>query len=453
MEAPNVLRGKIVEEKPKVFINLELKTDKNILFDITIYYLSDKLYFKGESKDKFPQKKYKKEYTLEEIKENKFFYLYENIMEIYDEVDSLINNIKDKNELKLLEETNKIIISIPLPSVKIKECLFEMNEIEVSAEQKFGEVFDKLNETQISISENYKTLKEQNSEIKKKCQEIEQLNNEIKEQNNNLKKNIEELKHQNIELNQKISESNKQNNELKQLNNELNQQNIEIKNQINEIKVLCDELKQQNNQIKEEIINELKDYHTKKTKIALEKIDNINEIINNMDREKKKIILKKEEQRKNDLNLISKWIDPYQKIEFKLIFKKSLHGDTTNDFHYYCDNKGKTVTIIETKDGYRFGGFKNDSWDKNGWKKNTKDFVFSLNRKFKYSHCGEGDTTYGNIDYGPNFGNSSNPGEITFYKTLNYGRNVNDKYKTNGELNMHKDYFETVELDVYKVIY
>ena len=151
------------------------------------------------------------------------------------------------------------------------------------------------------IQWNQKTLKEQNSEIKKKCQEIEQLNNEIKEQNNNLKKNIEELKHQNIELNQKISESNKQNNELKQLNNELNQQNIEIKNQINEIKVLCDELKQQNNQIKEEIINELKDYHTKKTKIALEKIDNINEIINNMDREKKKIILKKD-MKKNLMN-------------------------------------------------------------------------------------------------------------------------------------------------------
>ena len=33
------------------------------------------------------------------------------------------------------------------------------------------------------------------------------------------------------------------------------------------------------------------------------------------------------------------------------------------------------------------------------------------------------------------------------------GRNVNDKYGTNGELNMHKDYFETVEVDVYKVIY
>ena len=453
MEAPNVLRGKIVEEKPKVFINLELKTDKNILFDITIYYLSDKLYFKGESKDKFPQKKYKKEYTLEEIKENKFFYLYENIKEIYDELDSLINNIKDKNELKLFEETNKIIISIPLPSIKIKECLFEMNEIEVSTEQQFGEVFEKLNEMQISTSENYKTLKEQNNEIKKKCQEIEQLNNEIKEQNNNLKKNIEELKHQNIELNQKISESNKQNNELKQLNNELNQQNVEIKNQINEIKVLCNELKQQNNQIKEKINNELKDYHTKKTKIALEKIDNINEIINNMDQEKKKIILKKEQQRKNDLNLISKWIDQSQKIEFKLIFKKSIHGDTTNDFHCYCDNKGKTVTIIETKDGYRFGGFKNDSWDTKGWKKNTNDFVFSLNRKFKYKHCGEGDSTYGHIDFGPNFGNSSNPGEITFYKSLNMGRNVNDKYGTNGELNMHKDYFETVEVDVYKVIY
>ena len=101
----------------------------------------------------------------------------------------------------------------------------------------------------------------------------------------------------------------------------------------------------------------------------------------------------------------------------------------------------------------RFGGFKNDSWDTKGWKKNTKDFVFSLNRKIKYNHCGEGDSTYGNIDYGPNFGNSSNPGEITLYKSLNIGRNVNDKFNTNGKLNMKKDYFEADEVDVYKVIF
>ena len=32
--------------------------------------------------------------------------------------------------------------------------------------------------------------------------------------------------------------------------------------------------------------------------------------------------------------------------------------------------------IIETKEGLRFGGFKNDSWDTKGWKKMQKILFF-----------------------------------------------------------------------------
>ena len=440
MEAPNIL-GDLNRDKPNDSIELNLVSDKNILYDISIFILSDKICFNAESKYNFPQKKYKNEYTLEQIKENIFFYLHENIKEIYDELDSIIKNLKEKNELNILEETNKIIIRVPLPSIKIKECLFEMNEIPISTQQQFAEVFIKLNEIQ-----------KENSEIKNESKEIKQINNELKDQNNELKKKINEINQQNNKLQEQIIVLDDKNNELKKQNNELKIQNDGLKKKIDEVIQLSNELKNQTLEIKNDIIKELKDYNKKTMQKAYNNIDHINEIITIIEQEKRKMKSQKEEQRENDLKLIAKWIDSSLKINFQLIYRKSTHGDTPNDFHWYCDNKGKTVTIIETKDGMRFGGFKNDSWDTKGWKKNTKDFVFSLNRKVKYSHCGEGDSTFGNIDYGPNFGNSS-PGEISFYKSLNIGRNINDKYNTNGELNMKKDYFEAVEVDVYKVTF
>ena len=157
MEAPNIL-GNLNRDKPNDSIELNLVSDKNILYDISIFVLSDKICLNAESKYNFPQKKYKNEYTLDQIKENKFFYLHENIKEIYDELDSIIKNLKEKNELNILEETNKIIIRVPLPSIKIKECLFEMKEIAISTQQQFGEVFIKLNEIQ-----------KENSEIKRRA--------------------------------------------------------------------------------------------------------------------------------------------------------------------------------------------------------------------------------------------------------------------------------------------
>ena len=85
MEAPKPFDKKNVINKPENEIKFEMKSDNKIFYDISIYYLSEKLYIKGISKDKFNKKQYSNEYTLEQIKLNKFFYLHENISEIYDE--------------------------------------------------------------------------------------------------------------------------------------------------------------------------------------------------------------------------------------------------------------------------------------------------------------------------------------------------------------------------------
>ena len=49
------------------------------------------------------------------------------------------------------------------------------------------------------------------------------------------------------------------------------------------------------------------------------------------------------------------------------------------DFHRCCDNKGETVCVIHSTDGYLFGGYTDIPWTSFGyWKVSTKPFLFAL---------------------------------------------------------------------------
>ena len=144
-------------------------------------------------------------------------------------------------------------------------------------------------------------------------------------------------------------------------------------------------------------------------------------------------------------------------MEFNLIFKKSRDGDSFQDFHKFCDNKGKTVLLIETKEGRKFGGFTNNSWNSSGnWQTDYNDFVFSLDLDKKYNHTKNPHSTVGDNYYGAVFCNSRNDQvDISFEvnTSLNNGiTNSSFTFKTDKELNNGKDKFDTKELEVYQVI-
>jgi hypothetical protein len=164
----------------------------------------------------------------------------------------------------------------------------------------------------------------------------------------------------------------------------------------------------------------------------------------------------KELQKQKDLNRIKEWISPGKDIKFKLLFKKSTDGNTTKDLHDHCDNKGKTLIIIETIEGRKFGGVTYDNWNTNsGWRKNPKDFVFSLDLNKKYNYSGSGDTTIGDITIGFVFGNNRTDAvDICFNnESLNEGiSNGSPSFKTNKELNNGNEKFRTKEIEVYQII-
>ena len=57
-----------------------------------------------------------------------------------------------------------------------------------------------------------------------------------------------------------------------------------------------------------------------------------------------------------DEELINSWLNN-KRFTAELLFMKSRDGSTPNDFHSKCDNKGITITFIETNKGYKFGGY------------------------------------------------------------------------------------------------
>ena len=175
--------------------------------------------------------------------------------------------------------------------------------------------------------------------------------------------------------------------------------------------------------------------------IILRRIKNENTLIGD--------IIKTNEQ----MNLICDWIDREKAFKFKLLYKGTIDGDTQEIFHKRCDNKGPTISIIESIDGQIFGGYASKSWDKNkGDIPDPNSFLFNVNNKRKYSVSN-------------NKGRVGNSYICRFGANIFYELKINDNFLLNGgncengegynfkkyELSGGKSSFSIKELEIYKV--
>ena len=55
------------------------------------------------------------------------------------------------------------------------------------------------------------------------------------------------------------------------------------------------------------------------------------------------------------------WLPTDLEGEWRLLFRASRDGFASETFHWKCDNKGPTVTVVKSG-GYIFGGFTEKSW-------------------------------------------------------------------------------------------
>ena len=231
---------------------------------------------------------------------------------------------------------------------------------------------------------------------------------------------------------------------------ELKKITTNINNEINYLFNLIKKLQKE----KEEFQKEIEKNYIKKSdlNIILENYYNyhINKIIFN----ESKIILPEENK------LIYNMISTEKQIEAKFLYRASIDGDSSIDFHNKCDNKGATICFFKLNNGFRIGGFSSISWEKNGGsKKDENAFIFSLDNKEKYCLRNRNENSvFHSLKNGPMFWNGvSECGDIVVKQDClvrDFGIQINNKtfqtsvFKLTG---IQSESFKLMKLDDYEV--
>ena len=105
---------------------------------------------------------------------------------------------------------------------------------------------------------------------------------------------------------------------------------------------------------------------------------------------------------------IKNWIYSYdRKVKFKLLFRMSEDGNKTLNFHIKCDHKGKTLILLETKEGKRMGGYTSLQWNMDGESKYGENvWLFTLGKnmfKFILEKQNKKPSIICNMNNGPSF--------------------------------------------------
>ena len=364
----------------------------------------------------------------------------------------------DKKEFKISNEKVEYIVEIGKLSstenlgIKLKENISSVkvyysnifNLEELRNIHKSFRVFDNINEAvtniQVIFEEKKVNIKKENDniflilkipkigrgedlisiELNKKSLSIEELNE-------NLSKEVSELKNR-IEVLEKENKNNK---------NEIN----ELKN---EIIILKEENKKRDLKMNE-ILNKI----DKKEIVVANDINNIDS----------KIITRKEELDFITNRLKQIWYFNKYNISYELIFRGTRDGRTPKIFHQKCDGTPKTITIIKTIKGLKFGGYIEKEWKSSGgWIKDDENcFIFSIDLHKIYNPVKGKDKYYFDKDCGPNFAEFGLEDDLFKKSSSNILKKDNANidftyFEKDYEINGGEKEFQAEELEVFKII-
>ncbi len=183
-DCPKPIEIKDIKNKEKKF---EIKCNNNKLFNVCFLNQGNYLLINTYYNDEFNKFVFEKKYNLSDIQNVKLFTLYSSIDECLDEIFEGI----DSGKCNIIEETNYIILIVPLMNKKYNEIKFRIDEKEKNDKEKYEELY------KFSIN-----MKNENSFYKN---EINVLKDEIK----NLKLKFEILEKKfNEHINEKIKDNN-----------------------------------------------------------------------------------------------------------------------------------------------------------------------------------------------------------------------------------------------------
>ena len=154
-----------------------LITDKNTNVTININLEEEFIIFDAIFTSNFPKKCFFSKFNLQDIQKQRYFLMFENISEIFIE----IKNFFEEKNIKIIEETNLLILYISINNTKIKDIVILINEKPIEIKEKIENLYYKINELE---NEN-KNLKEKILQLENKNQEYEKKFQIIEEKNNN----------------------------------------------------------------------------------------------------------------------------------------------------------------------------------------------------------------------------------------------------------------------------
>ena len=92
-------------------------------------------------------------------------------------------------------------------------------------------------------------------------------------------------------------------------------------------------------------------------------------------------------------------------INYTLVYRASEDGDSAEIFHNKCDDIPFTLTVIKSTDGYKFGGFTEETWEgEDTTKKDYNAFCFSLTKNKIYDVINNENAIVCDPAMGPTFG-------------------------------------------------
>lgn len=89
----------------------------------------------------------------------------------------------------------------------------------------------------------------------------------------------------------------------------------------------------------------------------------------------------------SELTLLSNFIYEKTPISYYICYKSSLHGGSAEQMRKNCNGLSPLVFLIETTDGYRFGGYTTIPFNEQGgkgYREDSESFIFSFDTKKKY---------------------------------------------------------------------
>ena len=161
-----------------------ITTEKNNKMDLYLrYYENEEISISIYPIDQIPSIKYELKCNLEEFQKNRFFKIFNNIDELILELDSKIE------KTTILEETNLLILDIPIGLKIINDILLEIKIAEKNPLENYNELIQYNNKLKLKIKQLENNIIEKDNKIN----QILNKNKELNEENKNLKEKLKKI--------------------------------------------------------------------------------------------------------------------------------------------------------------------------------------------------------------------------------------------------------------------